>query len=60
MPTYEFKCPKCSEVTETNCEYEDLTVPVCEECGTLMIRTYSPPGIHFKGSGFYSTDKEKS
>lgn len=58
MPIYEFICPECGEKEEINCSYTDLTVPVCNSCGTLMVRTYSPPNIQFKGSGFYCTDKE--
>lgn len=59
MPVYEFECPKCREDEEISCSYKDLKVPVCSNCGSLMIRSYSPPAIQFKGSGFYCTDNRE-
>jgi len=29
---------------------------VCDECGSEAVRVFSPAGIIFKGSGFYTTD----
>jgi predicted nucleic acid-binding Zn ribbon protein len=28
----------------------------CEECGAPASRVFTPPAIHFKGSGFHNTD----
>ncbi len=32
----------------------------CPHCGGKLRKLYSPVGIVFKGSGFYSTDAKKS
>jgi predicted nucleic acid-binding Zn ribbon protein len=34
----------------------DDPVTVCEVCGEPVERVFHPVAIHFKGSGFYSTD----
>ena len=28
----------------------------CEECGAPVERVFTPVAVHFKGSGFYTTD----
>jgi len=34
----------------------DDPIAECEECGAPATRVLHPVAIHFKGSGFYSTD----
>ena len=34
----------------------DDPVTVCEVCGAPVERVFHPVAVHFKGSGFYSTD----
>ncbi len=34
----------------------DDPIEVCEVCGAPAVRVLHPVAIHFKGSGFYSTD----
>ena len=34
----------------------DEPLTACEECGAPATRVLHPVAIHFKGSGFYSTD----
>lgn len=51
MPYYDFECKTCVKIVETT----DPSQPVCTGCGSVMVRIYSAPPIHFKGSGFYST-----
>lgn len=44
MPTYEFQCKRCRQITEITCRASDreLTYP-CEYCGsTNTVRVYSP------------------
>ena len=39
----------------------DDPVETCEVCGAPVERVFHPVAVHFKGSGFYSTDyKSKS
>ncbi len=56
MPIYEYKCPK-GHVFEVFQKMTDDPVEVCEVCGEGPIqRVLYPVAVHFKGSGFYSTD----
>jgi predicted nucleic acid-binding Zn ribbon protein len=34
----------------------DDPVSVCEVCGAPVERVFHPVAVHFKGSGFYTTD----
>lgn len=59
MPTYEYKCPACGATDEVNLKMDivDLKAIFCTTDGTEMKRLFSVPGVVFKGTGFYSTDK---
>ncbi|HVF52399.1 MAG TPA: FmdB family zinc ribbon protein [Actinomycetota bacterium] len=59
MPTYEYACTACGERTEQKARFEDPPLDVCPLCGGVLRKLYSPVGIVFKGSGFYSTDAKK-
>jgi putative FmdB family regulatory protein len=56
MPIYEYKCPK-GHAFEL---FHGITEPapeVCPVCGEgPLTRVLHPVAVHFKGSGFYSTD----
>ncbi|MGH2980997.1 MAG: FmdB family zinc ribbon protein, partial [Solirubrobacterales bacterium] len=34
----------------------DDPITACEQCGAPVERVFHPVAVHFKGSGFYSTD----
>jgi putative FmdB family regulatory protein len=55
MPIYEYRCENghTFEVTQS---MSDDPVETCEECGAPVERVFHPVAVHFKGSGFYSTD----
>jgi putative FmdB family regulatory protein len=59
MPIYEYKCPS-GHLFEV---FHGMTEPapeVCEVCGEGPLeRVLHPVAVHFKGSGFYSTDYGK-
>ena len=56
MPIYEYKCPQ-GHVFETFQRMSDPQPEVCEICGKGPVqRVLYPVAVHFKGSGFYSTD----
>jgi len=58
-PRIEFKCPICSISIEQVRGFDtDAPAPICGDCCTSMERVWSSPAVHFKGSGFYSTDKQ--
>ena len=54
MPTYDYECPGEGIRREFNLPI-DHKPPKCETCGAEMVRVFSAPAIHFKGSGFYKT-----
>lgn len=55
MPIYEYRCRNghAFEVLQSMTE-DPLTA--CEECGAPVERVFHPVAVHFKGSGFYTTD----
>jgi putative FmdB family regulatory protein len=56
MPIYEYKCPN-GHLFEV---FHGMTEPgpeKCEECGASpLVVVLHPVAVHYKGSGFYSTD----
>ena len=60
MPIYEYACTACGERTEAKQSFDDLPLDECPICGGQLRKLYSPVGIVFKGSGFYSTDGRSS
>jgi putative FmdB family regulatory protein len=60
VPIYEYKCPQ-GHVFETFQRISDPQPEVCEICGEGPLqRVLYPVAVHFKGSGFYSTDYGRS
>jgi putative FmdB family regulatory protein len=59
MPIYEYKCPN-GHLFEV---FHGMTQPgpeTCEVCGAgPLVRVLHPVAVHYKGSGFYSTDYGK-
>jgi putative FmdB family regulatory protein len=60
MPIYEYACTACGERTEARQSFTDPPLDTCPICGGVLRKLYSPVGIVFKGSGFYSTDGKAS
>ncbi len=58
MPIYEYKCPDGHRF-EVFQSMADDPVTVCEVCGKPVERVFHPIAVHFKGSGFYTTDYAK-
>jgi putative FmdB family regulatory protein len=55
MPTYEYRCEKGHDFDVMQ-RMSDGPVTSCEVCGAPVQRVFSPVAVHFKGTGFYSTD----
>ena len=56
MPIYEYRCPN-GHTFEVFQRMSDAPVSVCETCGAGPVeKLLFPVAVHFKGSGFYSTD----
>jgi putative FmdB family regulatory protein len=55
MPIYEYRC-RNGHTFEAFQRMTDDPVATCEECGAPVERVFRPVAVHFKGSGFYTTD----
>ena len=55
MPIYEYRCTK-GHVFDRMQRFSDDPVSKCEVCGASSQRVMHAPAVHFKGSGFYTTD----
>ena len=55
MPTYEYRCTNGHQFEVFQAMADD-PVSVCQECGAPVKRVFRPVAVHFKGSGFYTTD----
>lgn len=60
MPIYEYRCPK-GHVFEVFQRMDDPPPEKCDVCGASPVeRVFYPVAVHYKGSGFYSTDYGRS
>jgi putative FmdB family regulatory protein len=55
MPIYEYRCLN-GHTFEVIQSMSDDPVEECEVCAAPVERVFHPVAVHFKGSGFYSTD----
>jgi putative FmdB family regulatory protein len=55
MPIYEYRCQNGHRF-EVLQKFSDEPLEACETCAAPAVRVLHPVAIHFKGSGFYSTD----
>jgi putative FmdB family regulatory protein len=60
MPLFEYQCENCGVRFERLQRKSDPMETECPECGGPVRRLLQPPGIIFKGSGFYVTDNRRS
>jgi putative FmdB family regulatory protein len=59
VPIYEYKCPN-AHVFEVFQRFDDEPLEACQVCGASpVVKVLYPAAVHFKGSGFYSTDYGK-
>ena len=58
MPFYEYRCEK-GHTFEVMQKMTDDPVTTCQTCDARVQRVFHPVAVHFKGSGFYSTDYGK-
>jgi putative FmdB family regulatory protein len=58
MPIYEYRCTN-GHTFEVIQSMSDDPIETCEVCGAPVERVFHPVAVHFKGSGFYTTDYAK-
>ena len=61
MPIYEYRCDR-GHTFEVMQRMTDDPLTSCSTCDAPVQRVFHPVAVHFKGSGFYTTDygKKKS
>jgi putative FmdB family regulatory protein len=55
MPIYEYRCEN-GHTFEVMQSMSDDTLSSCTTCNASVQRVFHPVAVHFKGSGFYTTD----
>ena len=55
MPVYEYRCEN-GHTFEVLQRMSDDPVTACDTCEAPVQRVFHPVAVHFKGSGFYTTD----
>jgi putative FmdB family regulatory protein len=56
MPTYKYACRDCDSQFEAMQSFHDAALAECGACGGRLRKVFTPAGIIFKGSGYYTTD----
>ena len=59
MPIYEYRCDECGDSFDILQRMSDDPLVTCKKCGGTLRKVLHPVAIHFKGSGFYTTDYGK-
>ncbi|MBE0409332.1 MAG: zinc ribbon domain-containing protein [Anaerolineales bacterium] len=57
MPVYIYQCENCGVRFERHQHFSEPALKRCPECYKNTLRkVYTPVGVVYRGSGFYSTD----
>lgn len=56
MPTYDYVCLNCAQLTEVMHRVDAAGPSTCDVCGGPMRKALSTPAIVFKGSGWAKKD----
>lgn len=62
MPMYKYHCSNCDTTFRSIVKKEKIKeakTKECVNCGKEAKRVISNPSVHYKGSGFYSTDYDE-
>ena len=61
MPTYDYQCLSCDEITEIFHSIKDSPKRKCPQCRKLTLKRLisGGAGVLFKGDGFYVNDSKK-
>lgn len=56
MPLYAYKCTQCGHRFEKIQKFNSEQELVCPQCGGVLERPLTAPGLSFKGAGWYVND----
>src|SRR5437588_12173403 len=60
MPIYGYRCGQCGHELEVFQSMSEPPLRICPQCSGTLAKMLYPVGVHFKGSGFYTTDYKNS
>lgn len=62
MPIYDYVCSNCRQLTEVIHGIDAPGPRFCPACGAegTLHKTFAPPTVHFKGSGWAKKDRSSS
>jgi len=60
LPIYEYRCDACGHSVEVFQKFSEAPLETCAVCGGSVRKVLHPVAVHFKGSGFYTTDYARS
>ena len=60
MPRYDYLCRDHGHLFEKTQSFNSTPGAVCPECGAESVRQLSIPAVHYKGTGFYTTDHART
>ena len=60
MPNYDYVCANCGHEMEVMHSVHGHGPASCPKCGGAMKRAFSPPAVHFKGTGWARKDRSSA
>jgi putative FmdB family regulatory protein len=57
VPTYDYVCTACGYEVEVVHSVHGHGPSACTKCGGAMKRSFTPPAVHYKGSGWARKEK---
>ena len=62
MPIYDYLCANCGQLTEVIHGIDAPGPRFCPNCGAegTLRKSFAPPAVHFKGSGWAKKDRSTS
>ena len=57
MPFYDYVCTSCGHQMEVVHSVHGHGPAACPKCGSPMKQAFSPPTVHYKGSGWARKDR---
>jgi putative FmdB family regulatory protein len=56
LPLYPYRCTQCGHKFEKIQHFNSAPEKICPQCGGVLERTLTAPGLSFKGAGWYVND----
>ena len=60
MPLYDYQCLSCGHKFELRQSFDADPTTICPQCNGSSRRKFNAVPVHYRGSGFYTTDYKRS